>query len=231
MSGLEYPKHVYPDGDVTKESRVVKNADEEAAAGKDGFKAIPREFGTGVSGVADAASAAPLEYPLHVYLDGELDAQKSRVVKNAEEELQAQEVGYHRLKPPVPREVEPAPVTLLAEALSLLEPKQAIVRVEQSNDRAGLEAALDADSRLAVQKAIEKRLKALDEQAVQGNQADDDEDAADAHVDEITGLSAKDAIDKIGRLRSVDRLKALRETDSRATVVAAIDKRLGELAE
>jgi hypothetical protein len=60
---------------------------------------------------------------------------------------------------------------------------------------------------------------------------EDADDAADAPVDEITGLSAKDAIEKVGRLRSVDRLKALRETDSRATVVAAIDKRLGELAE
>ena len=239
----EYPKHVYKDGDVTKASRVVKNADEEAAAKKDGYVQIARSPVAPERHVSDPASAEVLAYPLHVYQDGDLE-QKSRIVKNAEEELQAQSMGYQRMKPQIPREAVAAPVTLFAEAISVLDPKQAIVRVEQSSDRAGLEAALKAESRLAVEKAIEKRLKQLDEDAAaleaQKKNAEDQQHAEDGTderptpsgtVDEITGLSAKDAVEKIGRLRSVDRLKALRQTDSRATVVAAIDKRLGELTE
>ena len=97
---LEYPKHVYLEADVTKESRIVRNLEEEAKAAEDDYREIPRHFGPGISGVADAVSVAALDYPRFLYAGGDVEAE-SLLVKNSDEEAAAVADGFARLAQPV----------------------------------------------------------------------------------------------------------------------------------
>ncbi len=92
MAHLEYPKHVYKDGQIDQESAVVKNLEEERAAGLKGYVALPS---APQPEGADAVKAEPdyLEFPKHVY-KGEGEARESIVVKNADEEAAAKAQGY-----------------------------------------------------------------------------------------------------------------------------------------
>lgn len=47
--------------------------------------------------------------------------------------------------------------------------------------------------------------------------------------DPVADVTATEAIDKIGRMRSKEQLQTIVDTDQRATVKAAAEKRLGEL--
>ena len=92
MAYIEYPKHVYKDGQIDGESAVVKNLEEERAAGLKGYIALPS---APPLDPAEAAKAEPtyLEFPKHVY-KGEGEDRVSIVVKNADEEAAALEQGY-----------------------------------------------------------------------------------------------------------------------------------------
>lgn len=92
---LEYPKHVYPNGDIEQPSKIVKDADEEAAAAAEGYQAIAVSHPEAAPAVG---SVAHLDYPRHVYVGGDLDAD-SRLVRNADEEAAAAEEGYQRYSP------------------------------------------------------------------------------------------------------------------------------------
>lgn len=144
---LDYPKHVYLNGDVDKESTIVKNAAEEMSAALRGYKEIPRHFGPGVSGVADEASAPPLDYPRFLYLGGDLEAE-SRLVRNADEEAEAAGNGYLRFGTGAPKAVD----------LSGYSAKEAIEKVGLHDNLDVLETLLADEDRATVRKAIEKRI-------------------------------------------------------------------------
>lgn len=90
MPYLEYPKHVYLDGDVSKESRRVENADDEAAAEDAGFLALPAH-----PPIEDAqpGGAKHLPYPKILYVGGLIDGETRRV-ENADDEAAAGDDGF-----------------------------------------------------------------------------------------------------------------------------------------
>lgn len=93
MAYLEYPKHVYLDGDAAKDSAIVTNAEEERLAGIKGYAALPSVVLPEGSLAALQASPSYLEFPKHVYRD-EDGARVSIVVKDADEEAAAVAQGY-----------------------------------------------------------------------------------------------------------------------------------------
>ena len=71
-----------------------------------------------------------------------------------------------------------------------------------------------------------KQPQAQPRRRADAQQADGDDDGGN---DPVSDLNAGDAIASIERMRSRDKLQAIVDTDQRATVKAAAEKRLGEL--
>lgn len=90
---LEFPKAVYRDGDTARESRVVKNADEEADAALQGFQALPAHPPPEPMQVG---SPEHLPYPKMLYRDGKADGETC-VVPNAEKEAEKAAEGFYAL--------------------------------------------------------------------------------------------------------------------------------------
>jgi len=90
MPYLEYPKAVYLDGDVSKASKIVSGAEQEAAAQADGYLALPAQP------PAEAMQpGAPdhLPYPKMLFQGGAIDGETC-IVANAEQEAMKAAEGF-----------------------------------------------------------------------------------------------------------------------------------------
>lgn len=87
---IEYPKHVYLDGNVENESRHVGNAEQEALEAQNGFAAIPS---VQPADGAQPAGPAHLEFPKHLY-KGDGDERETKRVENAEQEADERANGF-----------------------------------------------------------------------------------------------------------------------------------------
>lgn len=90
MAYLEYPKALYLDGDTSKASTVVQNAEQEEAAAREGFQPLPANP---PPEPAQPGGAAFLEFPKMLYQGGALGAD-TRVVKDAAAQEAAAADGF-----------------------------------------------------------------------------------------------------------------------------------------
>ncbi len=141
MPYLEFPKAVYLDGDVTRESTIVHNEHDEAAAKRRGFQALPANP---PPEALQPGGPDHLPYPKMLYIDGKIDGD-TRVVKDADEEAVAASDGFVALG-------------VVSEDLTA---KDAIAAIRTSTDIAALEAASETETRSTVLDAIEARLAKL----------------------------------------------------------------------